>query len=153
MRTLRLSLVGTVILALLGGLGGVVAAQEEAATATYVTGTVISDPGWSSPESESFEGGVDQLLGMRVERQVEWSDARLPATMATDMNLAFYSSETGPTSAQTHLLDGPDGTWTATERGFTLPDGTLGRRASNCSVSTSSAPCAQTVMRKSTRST
>jgi hypothetical protein len=38
MRTLRLSLVGTVIWALLGGVGGVVAAQE-APGGVYVTGT------------------------------------------------------------------------------------------------------------------
>ena len=42
MRTLRLSVLGTVILALLGGLGGVVAAQDEAAdpmAPAVVTGT------------------------------------------------------------------------------------------------------------------
>ena len=42
MRTLRLSLVGTVILALLGGVGGAVTAQDpEAATWTHVTGRTV----------------------------------------------------------------------------------------------------------------
>ena len=59
---------------------------------------------------------MDEALGMRVERQIEWSDPRLPSTMTTVMNFDSYPN--AMTWAQTHRLDGPDGAWTATERGF-----------------------------------
>jgi hypothetical protein len=98
MRTLRLSLVGVVTLALLGGLGGAAMAQEEEQTATHVTGRVVSG---------------------------EWSDPRLPPMMTGRMNLDAHWRETDAILpwASTHRLDGPDGAWTVTERGFMEADG------------------------------
>ena len=79
MRTLRLSLTATVILALLGCLGGAVLAQDEPlaevgradedapVTATHVTGTPIdhsSDD--SAVESWTDERGVEHFYGFRT---------------------------------------------------------------------------------------
>ena len=130
MRTLRLSLAGTVILALLGGLSGAVVAQEEEQTATHVTGKVISGE-WDFPTSSrsTVEGSIQHVLVMQAVRQFEWSDPRLPpmmtSRMATDAH--WYESDANPSAAvpwaSTHRLDGPDGAWTATERGFMETDG------------------------------
>ena len=80
MRTLRLSLVGTVMLALLGGLGGAVMALDEEempVTATRVTGTQI-DSVWDESEMEetSDEHGVGGLRGLRIRETWEWSGFR-----------------------------------------------------------------------------
>jgi hypothetical protein len=57
---------------------------------------------------------------LRVEREVEWSDPRLPSTMVTVMNMDEHLADTdyALTWARVHRLDGPDGSWLATERGI-----------------------------------
>ena len=82
MRTSQLSLVGTVILTLLGGLGSAVMAQEEGEgpLVTHVTGTIIDtfyDD--SMAEITYAPGDVTRVTGATYVETNEWSDPRLPA--------------------------------------------------------------------------
>jgi len=86
MRTLRLSLVGTIIVVLLGGLGAAPAAlmsQADESTATWVTGTSTIG---EMREPETFIEG-ELVRGMGFTSTVEWSDPRLPAAMTTIANI------------------------------------------------------------------
>jgi hypothetical protein len=122
MRTLCVSLI---TVALLAGLPVGVAPQseEKAPTFTFVTGKVIED---NSPEEDWeetwWDGSVGHVLAWRVERSIEWSDPRLPAEMVSRLNYDFYP--VGPDllqpMAETYRLDGPDGAWTGTGRGFAM---------------------------------
>jgi hypothetical protein len=122
MRTLRLSLTGTVILALLGGLAGVTVAQDaedEPVAATHVTGTVT--------DTRDLGGGVFSMgdivsmSGGRWELDIEWTDPRLPSPMRVVENWHFWPAElgTGINGAITIMgsvrLEGPDGAWTGTQ--------------------------------------
>ncbi len=125
MRVLRLSLVGTIILVLLGGLGGVVMAQDESdedAAVTHVTGTVTdsvwddSQLQWTSPYSGE---------GMRITETYEWSDPRLPAVKRSVMN--FNEFPGGPSPAflgmTTCRLEDSVGAWTGGARTMQYVDG------------------------------
>jgi len=83
---MRMSLVVTVILSLLGGLCVGVAAQDEdeTPTSTYVTGNYIDSFG-GSPEFSEVDG-VERMR-MTIERVVEWSDPRLPSQMVTRLEV------------------------------------------------------------------
>ena len=127
MRTLRLSVAGTVVLMMLGNLSASVVAQDQEQTATHVTGRVISGE-WGEATSETADGSVQHMYGMQAVREVEWSDPRLPSTMTSLMNLDAHWREADAILpwASTHRLDGPDGAWTVTERGFMEADGSFG---------------------------
>jgi len=97
MRTLKLSLAGTVILALLGGLGGAVVAQGEAEELSGVTVTVTQECVEFAP--------------------CRWtaSDPRLPGTMTTDIFTGFVDVEGDPDAGFAWLeqsFEGPEGGWT-----------------------------------------
>ena len=131
MRTFRVFLSGTVTLALLGGLGGTVLAQEEPAaieevgradvespvTATHVTGSVVS----SATDSSEFElteaGGVMHGGGLKATSEFEWSDPRLPSQGEFAMNLVG-SGDVGLAYHYMWMLEGPEGYWTGPESGF-----------------------------------
>lgn len=96
MRTLRLSVVGTVILALLAGSAAIAIAQEEPAPVTFVTGTVAEVYGYNEGDLDdaaaSALGAPDQvaydLRGYEVSTEsgfvrevVEWSEPRLPVDL------------------------------------------------------------------------
>jgi hypothetical protein len=125
MRTLRLSLVGTVIVVLLGSLSLVTVAQddeEEVFGATHVTGTtpIIRDTASGTPTFK--EAGMSLYEEAQV-REVEWSDPRLPSSMRLTQNLDAYfvdSDEIGVAIAlvQNVRLDGPQGAWTGTAYGL-----------------------------------
>ena len=85
MRTARMGLTGGLALLLLSLPPLVAVAQGETSSATYVTGKVITDSGWSAPESATSDGDIGHSFGMQTEREVEWSDPRLPSTMTTVM--------------------------------------------------------------------
>ena len=123
MRTTRIPLVGAVTLMLLGGLGGVMLAQDEMPlTATRVTGTVI-DKVWDDSEAEftTDEHGVDQLRGLSIHETWEWSDERLPAdkTGVWNNNGHWIGAGDGVLAwTGANRLDGPDGSWSGTATGF-----------------------------------
>ncbi len=101
MRTMRLSLVGTVILGLLGGLGVVVVAAqtdegavEQLSLATYVTGTRDFTE-FSEGPTDTTEGGLEESYDWRVDYVLELSDPRVAGTL-TMLGDYVEMQETGP---------------------------------------------------------
>jgi hypothetical protein len=94
---------------------------DDPATATYVTGTIVESFG---TPPEPLEGADADLLVMLTEREVEWSDPRLPSRMVSRTFLHSYGGvhpdgALWPSiSASSHRLEGPDGTWTGVGHGF-----------------------------------
>ncbi len=118
MRTLRVSLVGTVILALLGGLGNVALAQDDmdAAKVTPVTGTRLSAVEDTTDEEWWEEDGVGHSRGVRGVETIEWSDPRLPSELQLVNNFDAYDQ--GGVFSGATLLEGPEGYWTGEFRVF-----------------------------------
>jgi len=129
MRALRLLFAGTVSLMLLVWMSGAVAGQDEedeAVAATHVTGTTTAERNVSPP---TYTGGYGYAhntgYGGVWERDIDWSDPRLPSVMRLSDNWDWYavgdaSDEiNGAISlVQNVRLDGPDGTWTGTAYGL-----------------------------------
>ena len=121
MRTLRLSLVGAVMLALLGGLGGVALAQADTDTAkvTHFTGTRLSavegtvDEWWEAD-------GIGHARGLHATETIEWSDPRLPSELQMVQNLDAPGQEAVVTGAT--LLEDPEGYWTGEFTAYCDPD-------------------------------
>ena len=110
MRMSRLSLVGVVILVLLGGTSTAVLAQDEAdqsPTAWYVTGGEAA----SGPDHGPYR-----------EKEMEWSDPRLPARMLYDFiiddHMASHPDGLAMAGRMTrsYRLQGLEGAWTGTGR-------------------------------------
>ena len=101
MRTLRLSLVGTVMLALLGGLGVVAVAQEEGTEPTGVVINIVamSDPG-VRPATWTFQA----------------SDPRLSGTATVAFTIEDYPGATLEALALRVVND--EGSWVGTGRGI-----------------------------------
>ena len=133
MRTLRLSLAGTVIFALLGGLGGAVVAQEEAiaeeepiaeeelvmpVSATVVTGSVVSSSTDSSELELTEDGGVMHMSGLKATSEFEWSDPRLPSQGELTGSNGTGHPDIGFAYHYMWMLEGPEGYWTGSESGF-----------------------------------
>jgi len=138
MRTLRLSLVGAVILVLMSSLSLVTLAQEDddGVAATHVTGTTSS--GNRTIHRATYEVADDFShntgYGGVFERDVEWSDPRLPSLMRLSENWDFYAARVQPHQVQVGesgdevngaislvqnvRLDGPDGAWTGVAYGL-----------------------------------
>ena len=123
--TLRLSLVGTVILVLLGGLAGTAVARTDGST--KVTGTGLSSAMGQFPEfSEDGVTGEDWVghgRGMASQVRFEWSDPRLPSQANVVGNFEAYGEEMGGDVGavvvnQMWLLEGPDGYWTGPWTGW-----------------------------------
>ena len=125
MRTLRLSLAGTVILTLLGGLGGVaVAEDDESSDPNAIVSGSWRDGGPSSWVFEFSEEGVPDEpgwvghgRGLRRTDSYEWSDPRLPTKGQAVVNFEAYG-DSGMAVRSTWLLEGPDGYWTGPWTGF-----------------------------------
>ena len=123
MRTLRISLMATVTLALLGGLGAVAVAQadeDRQATATRVTGETTA-------KREVFGGtysgidGVDRNRDAVYEDTFEWSDPRLPSVMQITENVDIhYRGDDQDAWAWVGAirLEDSDGAWTGSEYGM-----------------------------------
>jgi len=115
MRTLRLTLVGTIILVLLSGLGLVVYAQSDEGNGpvTHFTGTRLSSVPDTTDEEWWEEDGIGHARVFRVAETVEWSDPRLPSEKQNVANFDMYNigefREVPMTG--TTLLEGPDGYW------------------------------------------
>jgi len=129
MRTLRISLVGMVILGLVASLSVAASAQEdEPAPVTFVTGTVVEQFDHPGP-SDLEEGPPDSVRGWWVsaesygliEQVIEWSDPRLPSRHWMNLDLTFVMKESpeleGALAVTTsNLLEGPEGSWRGTGR-------------------------------------
>jgi hypothetical protein len=130
MRTLQVSLAGAVILALLGGLGGAVVAQDEEPTpVTFVTGTVAEAYGYDvyreeegDPSSYDIRGyEVMTELGGPMRQVVEWSDPRLPPDLWLTLGYTLISTgedefDGAMNAAWQSLLEDEQGRWRGTGR-------------------------------------
>jgi hypothetical protein len=107
-------------------------APTDAAGATYVTGTVM--PGNRTIHVAKHSGMTSLAppytdTGGVYERDVTWSDPRLPSLMRVAENWSFYPVEDreGVDGAMQYVqsirLDGPDGAWTGA--GYALVEETL----------------------------
>ena len=117
MRTVRLSLVGTVILSLVGGLGSVVMAQSEPEVATgpeHAWVTLVSEDCDFAGQDSSGEGdGFTWYHGGTYTCDLVFSDPRVSGTLtgvysdncfgAAGLPCVFWDSEE---------ITGPEGTWT-----------------------------------------
>jgi hypothetical protein len=129
MRTLRLSLLGSVIIMSLAGPSGAVLSQDDAegSPVTHVTGTIIDtsyDP--STGKLSYAPGDIHHMKGSSYIETNEWSDPRLPADKRMLLDFTTYPYQGGRLMvARTSLrLDGPDGSWVGTGVGLSFPDGT-----------------------------
>jgi hypothetical protein len=131
MRTLRLSLVGTVMLALLGGLGGAVVAQEEETwTADWLAAVdedVFTDGDCTmvvdAARRVSGPGGLGyEVTSLPFICEVTFSDPRLSGTQTTLWNERCFV-EGGCTNWGTMEIVGSDGTWSGWFTGTEDPQG------------------------------
>ena len=116
MRTLRLSLAGTVILVLAGGLSSAVLAQSEDDGDAYVTGTqtYIEDV---SEATEVLAGDVTQIRGGNATYAIEMDDPRVTGTMATlGMALDIHPGDRFAFAGPARISNA-DGAWTGIESG------------------------------------
>jgi hypothetical protein len=129
MRTLRLSLAGTVILTLLGGLSVAVVAQDEEPTPiTFVTGTVAEVYGYDVDDEAEGDLSSHDIRGYEVMTQsggplrqvVEWSDPRLPTDLWLAVGYTLIAIEVGIDGAMNaawqSLLEDQEGRWRGTGR-------------------------------------
>ena len=132
MHTLRLSLVGTVLLLLLGGLGGAVSAQDpEAATWTHVTGSTVEGEWTADMTPARWEDSVEFRPTRSQTFTVEWSDPRLPGTMQVQQDVVLHHGDMTSYSdfmfvfADSVRLEDADGAWVGSGRGVNGSDGTI----------------------------
>ena len=132
MRTLRLALVGTVTLALLGGWSAAATAQDpEAATWTHVTGHLMEGDWTVDTTPARWEDSVELLPTHSQTFTVEWSDPRLPETMYLQRNPVLHHGDVTSYDdfmyvfADSLRLEDTVGAWTGSARGVIGSDGTL----------------------------
>lgn len=97
--------------------------QEEAAGATHVTGTMTTYRTVASPTYDTPSDAHTAMRGAGLEREMEWSDPRLPSLMRLSENWDWYYYGVGNINAPVALmqsvrLEGPDGAWTGTIQGL-----------------------------------
>jgi hypothetical protein len=118
MRTLRLSLVGMVIVALLGGLGGSALARTDGST--KVTGSVVgfryAVPPEVSEDGVIGEDWVGHVRGRPFQEWFEWSDPRLPSEAEVVGNAEAYGDpldgDVGIVAlSATWTMEDADGSW------------------------------------------
>jgi hypothetical protein len=131
MRTLLLTLAGTVILMLLGGLSGVIVAQDEDALASDrprpVSGTAIYVRDLETGTT-ALEDGRPVLRGHMAYDTIEMDDARLSGQPWHIWNRdpvggGFYSG-VGEALTGTVELVNDDGSWVGTMRGYIVTEPT-----------------------------
>jgi hypothetical protein len=129
MRTLRLLVSGTVVLVLLGGLAGVVVAQDEPVdpmAPAAVTGTVGFGPDISFGTKTS-DAGVDRTEGWEAILYWDASDPRLDGQVTLTGNRLEVPQESTYVGAATIVLVNDDGRWVRTDWSVTAgPPSVLG---------------------------
>jgi hypothetical protein len=132
MRTLRLSLAGTIIFMLLGVLSSTVSAQDpDAATWTHVTGSTVEGEWTVEGTPARWEDSVEHRPTRSQTFTVEWSDPRLPATMHIDQDAVLHHGDMTSYAdymfvfADSLRLEDADGAWVGSGRGVSGSDGTI----------------------------
>jgi hypothetical protein len=129
MRTMRLSLAGTVILALLGGLSVAVVAQDpvvatgpEHAWVDFVSEDCADLPG--APVLSRGNGdGTTWIRGAWGTCEMAFSDPRVSGTMTGDYNDDCFGGYWPCVVWGTEEISGPDGTWSGWYHGISPADG------------------------------
>lgn len=132
MRTLRLCLAGTIILALLAGLGGIVTAQDPAAaTWKHVTGNTVEGEWTVEGAPARWEDSVEFRPTRSQTFTVDWSDPRLPGTMHVQQDAVLHHGDMTSYAdfmfvfADSVRLEDADGAWVGSGRGVSGSDGTI----------------------------
>ena len=126
MRALRLALVGTVILALLGGMGGAVVAQEDGANEvsagpTLVTGRII-DGRQDRPYTRSTDDDRIRYRGAVYVDPIEMDDARLSGKLWQAWSKdGLRDGRPGELITGTTELTNDGGSWVGKQRGYIDP--------------------------------
>ena len=123
MRMMRLSLAGTIVLALLGGLAGAALAQSENGP-VHVTGTIDgrqTESGESVLTDEAFQHREQTYVG-----SLEMSDPRLSGEQWSTWNYDEFRplGSTGMVAAGRFGVENDEGSWTGTFSGVEYPDAT-----------------------------
>jgi hypothetical protein len=130
MRTLRPSVVGTVILVLAGGVAGAAVAQSEEPTdwATPVSGSRVTLTTDETGVESSEDEGYSKLRGLVAHETWAWSDPRLPADATSSVNGDgdLTPAWQGQTVRGAYLFEGPEGYWSGTYDVVVTEDG-IGR--------------------------
>jgi len=128
MRALRLSFVGTLMLAVIGIAGSAMAEDaaapvEEAGVPVFVTG--IETCSTQTEGTDTTQAGVRSIRGLINRCSNTMSDARVSGTYVNDFNMTCYESldDGGCIFWGTHVLDGPDGGWACSYTGTDDPMG------------------------------
>ena len=132
MRTLRLTLAGTVTLALLGGWSAAVTAQDpEEATWTHVTGSTVEGEWTEGTTGARWEGSVESRPTRSQTFTVEWSDPRLPETMHLQQTAVLHHGDMTSYDdfmfvfADSLRFEDAVGAWTGSGHGVIGTDGSL----------------------------
>lgn len=111
MRSLRLSLMGTVILALLGGMGGAVVAQMDAeADAVYTTFLTTEPASWDGGSVTWTETLYSSRNGVAV-HTTEWSDPRVSGSWTIAFNADVDPATDHGVQWGTARIENDGGTW------------------------------------------
>jgi len=111
MRTLRLAMVGTVILTLLGGPGGAVLSQSEGEGSAEWLTFVEQDCTVGDHEPATVVDGVEHLRGMPSTCDIAFSDPRLSGVQSNVFNQDCFPNGICVYWGSQDIA-GPDGTWT-----------------------------------------
>ena len=117
MRTLRLSLVGAVILVLLGGTSGVAAAQDDPMAPASVTGSITKTDKGPYGTVTTDEHGAMLRTGFVGIAEWEASDPRLSGTDTYAGNWQYSAGSS--VEASTRVVENDGGRWVGTGTGLT----------------------------------
>jgi hypothetical protein len=113
MRTLRLCLAGTVILLLLGGLGGTVLAQEDEENGGFTLKFVEGTDTWEDGTRQREEG-FDEVTGRTWTTVIDASDPRLSGTWTYVTNCREFGVPGSVVCVGSVRVENEGGTWLGT---------------------------------------
>jgi hypothetical protein len=111
MRTLRLSLMGMLTLALLGGPSAMVVAQDDPMAPAMVTGTATMLSYDSDGTLEFLDNGATLQSGVRITHEWEASDPRLSGTSVFISNWQRYGAANLQVDRTVRVVENDDGRW------------------------------------------
>lgn len=104
MRALRLSLSGAVILVLLGGLDGLVAAEDDSATTPVVDGVVVETLTQITIDPSDLPESVDSILLVHLRLPAESSSAMMHNNTAFQLSVPLEGELQMPVTGRTEII-------------------------------------------------